>query len=83
VVGCGADIGRRSGKITLPALSLVPRVRDLGDGFSVRRELNSPINAHQVNLQRSLIERSTGRLAGVSQLFCVYGRDKSFSPMAY
>jgi hypothetical protein len=46
----------------------VPRVRDLGDGASVRRELNSPLNTHQVNLQRSLIERSTGRFAGVSIL---------------
>jgi hypothetical protein len=61
----------------------MPRVRDLGDGFSVRRELNSPINAHQVNLQRSFIERSTGRFAGVTQLFCVYGRDKSLSPVGY
>jgi formylglycine-generating enzyme required for sulfatase activity len=38
------------------------------------RDRNSPIKAHQINLQRSLIDRTIDRFAGVSQLFWVYGR---------
>jgi hypothetical protein len=33
------------------------------------RDRNSPIKAHQINLQRSLIDRTIDRFAGVSQLF--------------
>jgi hypothetical protein len=39
------------------------------------RDRNSPIKAHQINLQRSPIERTINRFAGVSQLFWVCGRD--------
>jgi hypothetical protein len=35
---------------------------------SAARDRNSPIKAHQTNLQRSLIERTIDRFAGVSQL---------------
>jgi hypothetical protein len=49
--------------------------------FSMRRGLNSPINAHHVNLQG----RSSSYLpfAGVSQLFCVCVRDKFFLANGY
>jgi putative SOS response-associated peptidase YedK len=40
------------------------------------RDRNSPIKAHQINLQRSPIERTINRFAGVSQLFWVCGRDR-------
>jgi hypothetical protein len=39
------------------------------------RGRNSPIKAHQINLQRLLIDRTINRFAGVSQLFWVCGRD--------
>jgi hypothetical protein len=39
------------------------------------RDRNSLIKAHQINLQRSLIKGTIDRLAGVSQLSWVCGRD--------
>src|SRR3977135_4374275 len=39
------------------------------------RGRNSPIKAHQINLQRSLIDGTIDRFAGISQLFLVCGRD--------
>jgi hypothetical protein len=36
---------------------------------SAARGRNSPIKAHQINLQRSLIDRTINRFASVSQLF--------------
>jgi hypothetical protein len=43
------------------------------------RDRNSPIKAHQINLQRSLIDRTINRFESVSQLFWVCGRDRPFS----
>jgi hypothetical protein len=40
------------------------------------RDRNSLIKAHQINLQRSLIKGTIDRLAGVSQLSWVCGRDR-------
>ena len=40
------------------------------------RDRNSPINPHQINRQRSLIDRTIDRFADVSQLFWVCGRDR-------
>jgi hypothetical protein len=42
---------------------------------SAARGRNSPIKAHQINLQRSLIDRTINRFASVSQLLWVCGRD--------
>jgi hypothetical protein len=41
------------------------------------RDRNSPIKAHQINLQRSLIDGTINRFAGLSQLLWVCGRDKT------
>src|SRR6478672_372332 len=40
------------------------------------RGRNSPIKAHQINLQRSLIDRTINRFASVSRLLWVCGRDR-------
>jgi len=40
------------------------------------RDRNSRVNAHQINLQRSLIHGTINRFADVSQLFWVCGRDR-------
>jgi hypothetical protein len=42
------------------------------------RGRNSPIKAHQINLQRSLIDRTINRFASASQLFWVCGKDKGY-----
>jgi hypothetical protein len=44
------------------------------------RDRNSPIKAHQINLQRSLIDGIINRFASVSQLFWVCGRDSRSAP---
>jgi hypothetical protein len=51
----------------------VPKHKDFGFQRNARR--NSPIKAHQINLQRSLIDGTIDRFAGISQLFLVCGRD--------
>ena len=43
---------------------------------SAVRDRNSPIKAHQIKLQRSLIDRTIDRFEGVSQLPWVCGRDR-------
>ena len=40
------------------------------------RDRNSPSKAHQISLQRSLIDGTIDRFAGVCQLFWVCGRDR-------
>ena len=42
---------------------------------SAARGRNSPIKAHQINLQRSLIDRTINQFASASQLFWVCGRN--------
>jgi hypothetical protein len=37
---------------------------------------DSPIKAHQINLQRSFIDATIDRFAGVSQLFWICGGDR-------
>ena len=48
-------------------VELVSKDKDLGFQRSPNR--NSPIKTHQINLQRSLIDRTINRFASVSQLF--------------
>jgi hypothetical protein len=52
----------------------MPKHQDFG--YQRTRGRNSPMKAHQINLQRSLIERTIDRFAAGSQLFWVCGRDR-------
>ena len=58
-------------------IELMAKHKDFG--FQRSPDRNSPIKAHQINLQRSLIEGTIDRFAGVSQLFWVCGR-ASYEP---
>src|ERR1700730_5593206 len=76
---------QRSEPQTLTTIGLGDlRRRTLSWGRSTRisatnatRDRNSPINAYQISLKRSLIDGNIDRFAGVSQLFWVCGRDSA------
>jgi hypothetical protein len=53
----------------------VSRVLPQSSVCNAARDRNHPIKPHQINLQRSLIDRTSNRFASVSRLFWVCGRD--------
>jgi hypothetical protein len=71
----------RFGDLRRSTLSWCRRTRI--SASNANRDRNSPIKAHQINLQKSLIDRTINRFAILSQLFWVCGRDREFTAINF